>query len=276
MFDTRTGLAHVQLVRELSNELAAYLHTLPDDVWRDAERYLSGYSQWKLADVVAHLNWEAHEAALSIQRGLKSDTSPPMGYKPGGGDAGIEQAVTARIAYEEDLFPEFNAGCRRLNSLLASLGPEHSDLRVWHLDSEAPISRLVEYRASELAIHGWDVRYGFDRDARLGERSREFLMDWLSGHMMSHFHRAPEITGKTRYRFQIESGSHDVVISADGCDVQHGEDEAADVTFACDADTYILFAIGRLPFARSVRRGRLSFEGDEAVASRFHNWFQPE
>lgn len=275
MSDTGTGLGHVRLVRELSNGLAVYLRSLSNDVWRDPERYPSGCSQWKVADVVAHLNWKAHDAALSIQRALKSDVSPPMGYTPVGKDEEAERIVTARIAYDEDLFPEFNVGCRRLNTLLASLGPEHSDLHAWHLGSEAPLSRLVEYRASELAIHGWDVRYGINKTAGLDEMSREFLMEGLPDRLMYTFHGASDMTGRTRYRFQLAAERYDVVISPDGCDVQHSADETPDVTFTCDVDTYILFAIGRLPFARSVRRGRLSFEGDEASASQFPEWFGP-
>ena len=76
--------------------------------------------------------------------------------------------------------------------------------------------------------------------------------------------------------FQIDTERHDVVLSADGCSVQGGASKAPDVTFTCDADTYILFAIGRLPFARSVRRGRLSFDGDDMLAARFPDWFAPE
>ena len=270
------GIDQVRVVRELSNELAAYLYSLPEDVWRDAERYPSGCSEWTMADVIAHLNWEAHEAALSIHRALRSDASPPMGYRPADRCEEAERVIAARIAYDEDLFPEFNAGCRRLNTLLASLGPEHSNIHAWHRRSVAPLSRLVEYRAAELAVHGWDVRYGVDRSAKLSGTSIGFLIDMLPGWLSTAFREDGAVPGPVRYRFQIETERHDVVLSVDGCSVQRGATEAPDVTFTCDVDTFILFAVGRLPFARSVRRGRLSFDGDETLAAGFPERFVPK
>jgi uncharacterized protein (TIGR03083 family) len=276
MSSAEAGPGHVRLIRELSNELAAYLYSLTEDVWRDAERYPSGCTEWTMADVVAHLNGEAHDAALSIQRALRSDASPPMGYSPVDRHGEVARVISARMAYDEDLFPEFNAGCAQLNTLLASLGPEHSNMQAWHRGSVAPLSRLVEYRAAELAIHGWDVRYGTDRLARLGETSVGFLMDWLPGRLRSAFREDGRLPAPVRYRFQIGVERHDVVLSVHGCSVEIGATEAPNVVFTCDADTFVLFAIGRLPFARSVRRGRLSFDGDQTLAARFPEWFEPK
>ena len=104
----------------------------------------------------------------------------------------------------------------------------------------------------------------------------DFLMDWLPGWLRSAFQGGGTVPGPVRYRFQIEAERHDVVLSVHGCSVQRGATEAPNVTFTCDANTYILFAIGRLPFARSVRRGRLSFDGDQALAARFPEWFGPK
>ena len=77
--DAATVVRHrIQLVRGLSNEMAAYLHSLPSDIWRDAERYPSGCGQWNLADVVAHLVYGALGQAIVIRRALRSELSPPM------------------------------------------------------------------------------------------------------------------------------------------------------------------------------------------------------
>ena len=63
--------------------------------------------------------------------------------------------------------------------------------------------------------------------------------------------------------------------TGDDFSLQPSDGADADVTFSGDTDTYILFGMGRLPFARSVRRGRLSFDGDEKLASQFMDWFGP-
>ena len=39
MSDAQQVKERIQLVRDLSNEMAAYLHTLPDNIWRDPDVY---------------------------------------------------------------------------------------------------------------------------------------------------------------------------------------------------------------------------------------------
>ena len=154
--------AHVQLVRELSSELAAYLYTLPDDVWRYAEQYGSPCEHWKVADVVTHLISGASTYSLSLSRAIKDETSPPMGYRQRSAEEVLESLVSLRISYYDDLFPEFNASCRRINTLLIDLKPDDYEKSVWHPLTVIPISRLIDYRILELAVHGWGCRYASD------------------------------------------------------------------------------------------------------------------
>ena len=270
--------SHIQLVRELSNELAAYLYSLPDDVWRDAERYASACDQWKMADVVSHLILEGQANFQSIERSLKGHTSQPMGYHHLEGREKVDRVISVRVAYDEDLFPEFNTSCRRLNSLLASLGPEQYDSPTWHVQSVMPISQLIEHRIVELAVHGWDVRYGLDRSARMSKKAVPFLIGWMERRLRTGFEKSEVTENSVVYRFRLNNPvtkSYDVAISGGDIRLHPSDDADANVTFHCDIDTYILFLMGRLPFARSVRRGRLSFDGDEALASRFIDWFKP-
>ena len=270
--------SHIQLMRDLSNELAAYLYTLPDDVWRDAERYASACDQWKMADVVSHLILEGQANFQSIERALKGHTSPPMGYHHLEGQEKVDRVRLVRVAYDEDLFPEFNTSCRRLNSLLASLGPDQHHTPTWHVQSVMPVSELIEHRIVELAVHGWDVRYGLDRSAGMSQKAVPFLIGWMERWLPTAFQRGNDTEKPIVYRFRLNdpvTESCDVVIRDGKIQIQSSDDAEASVTFHCDTDTYILFGMGRLPFARSVRRGRLSFDGDEALASKFTEWFKP-
>ena len=270
---------NISLVRSLSNELAGYLYTLPEDIWRDAETYASACDLWKMADVVTHLVSGAILYSLSLERRtLKGEPSPPMGYRQLGTTEATEALIAMRSTLGEDLFFEFNVTCSRLNSLLTSLGPEDYEARVWHPARIIPTSRLIEYRVLELAIHGWDIRYGLDRGASLSAGAVPFLKDWMWRWFRAGFQRNDAFQNPVRYRFQLtepDNDGYDVVIRGDDFRLNPSEDVPADVTFRCDVDTYILFGMGRLPFARSVRRGRLSFEGDEQVAAQFSDWFRP-
>ena len=62
---------NINLVRILSNEVAAFLYKLPDDVWRDPTRFASGCKNWNVSDVISHLIDQANHTTLSIDRAIK-------------------------------------------------------------------------------------------------------------------------------------------------------------------------------------------------------------
>ena len=96
-------------MRGLSNELAAFLHSLPDDIWRDADRYLSGCDKWNLADVVAHLIYGALGDTIIARRALRGDLSPPMSYRPMSGADNIAVDLAAnqvRVVLQAELTPD--------------------------------------------------------------------------------------------------------------------------------------------------------------------------
>ncbi|MCI0439779.1 MAG: SCP2 sterol-binding domain-containing protein, partial [Chloroflexi bacterium] len=81
-----------------------------------------------------------------------------------------------------------------------------------------------------------------------------------------------------RYRFVLDdpvTDSYDVVVTGDNFRLFPSDDKEANVTFRCDTNSYILFGLGRMPLARSVRRGVIELEGDEALAAKFSEWFRP-
>ena len=126
-----------------------------------------------------------------------------------------------------------------------------------------PVSRLIEDRAVELAVHGWDIRYGMDSTAKISETAVPLLKEWMGRRIRIGVQNADVASSPARYRFQLDdpvTESYDLVIGAGDVSFGPSDDAGADVTFRCDTNTYLLFAMGRLPFTRAVRRGRLSFE----------------
>ena len=270
---------NIQLVQSLSNELASYLYSLSDEIWRFADRYGSGCECWKVADVVAHLVAGAITQSLAITSALKGSPSRPMGYRPLGREQSTEAVVSLRKALDEDLFTEFNVTCKRLNALLMSLGADSYQTPAWQPLGVVSISKVIVRRAAELAIHGWDIRYGLDRSATINLEALPIVISWMHERFRAGFLRRKVDRPAVRYRFRLKgavAGSYDIVMKPNDCRLQPSDGSEADVTFDCDADTFVLFGTGRLSFARCVRRGRLTFDGDEELASRFGSWFKPQ
>ena len=277
MADPATVQQNIQTIRALSNDLAGFLHTLPDDVWRDPDTYASGCADWKVADVVTHLITIAGMKTMSIQRALRGDASPPMGYRRRSAEDGLEELVNLREAYYEDIFYEFNASCLRLNSLLVGLKPDQYDLPAWHPATVMDVSRLIELRLMELAVHAWDIRYVFDRSARINPVAVPFLKGWLPNWLRWSFRKPADLEGSVTFRFTLSDSdgeSHDLKVNSDSFSLESADFTSdADVTVSLDSSAYILFLMGRVNLRRSVRRRQIRLEGDMEVMNRFGEWF---
>ncbi len=267
----------IQIVRALSNDLAGFLHTLPEDVWRDAEVYGSACDGWNMADVVAHLIDVANTYTLSIERAVSGNVSPPMGRRALTSEEFVQSVISLRDAYGEDLFPEFNTACLRFNRLIMELEPDQYELPAWHPFSVMTVERLIDLRAMELAVHGWDVRYGIDRSAAINPVAIPFLKGWVNRWLRACFRPRPENDPDVRLRFILTDAadeSYDLQVGADDFSLDTTDTTIeADATLELDSSSYILFLMGRLPLRRSVRRGRITLQGDQDLAEQFPTWF---
>ena len=277
MSDAEQVKERIQLVRALSNEMAAYLHTMPDNIWRDPDAYASACEGWKIADVITHLILGANVFGMSITNAVKGVVEPPMGWsRPATPEQGMERLVDTRNAIHEDLFYDFNASCKRFNTILLELEEASYSLPTWHPYFVISVDRLIDIRASELAIHSWDIRYPIDRSAGLSDRARRFMLDFVWRWLRTGFQKDDALDEPIRYRFDLTDaeGGYDVTVHGDNFVHAPSDDAPADVTFGCDTDTYILYCFGRLQLRRSVRRGRIALSGDEELAGQFTEWFK--
>ena len=277
MVDSATVKQNIQTIRALSNDLAGFLHTLPDDVWRDPDTYASACSEWKVADVVTHLITIAGMKTMSIQRALRGDSSPPMGYQRKSADERLQELVNLREAYYEDIFYEFNASCLRLNGLLVGLEPDQYDLPAWHPARVMDVSRLIELRAMELAVHAWDIRYVFDRSTKINPVAVTFLKGWLPNWLRASFRNPSDLEDSVTFRFDLsdsEDEAYDLKVRADSFSLEPAElSTDSNVVITLDSSAYILFLMGRINLRRSVQRRQIGLEGDMETAAKFSEWF---
>jgi len=66
----------------------------------------------------------------------------------------------------------------------------------------------------------------------------------------------------------------DIVVAAQGTHVEPASAVAADVTFRCDGETYVLVMYGRLSPEDAIAQGRLTFQGDSELAGSFGRRFK--
>ena len=273
-----TAAQNVQTVRALSNDLAAFLNGLPEGIWRDPDGYASACEGWNVADVVTHLIQIANLKTLSVERALDGVASAPMGYRRMDADERQSALVALRDAFHEDIFPEFNVSCLRFNRLAASLAPEEYDLPAWHPAATMTISRLIGLRLMELAVHGWDIRYGFDRNAAINPIALPFLKSWIPNWLRATFRAPRDLERPATLRFALTDSageSHDLTVRADGFTLSAANADAEpDATISLDSSGYILFLMGRTPVRRAMRRGRIALEGAQTAAERFREWFR--
>lgn len=267
----------IRIIRALSNDMAGFLYTLPEDVWRDADVYGSACDRWNMADVVAHLIDVANTFTLSIERAVSGNVSPPMGHRALTSEEWVQSVISLRDAYGEDLFPEFNTACLRFNRLIMELEPDQYELPAWHPFRVMTVERLIDLRAMELAVHGWDVRYGIDRSAAINPVAVPFLKGWVHRWLSAGFRPRPESDPEAKLRFILTDSadeSYDLTVRSNDFSLDTTDPSTdANATLELDSSSYILFLMGRLPLRRSVRRGRIALDGDQPLAEQFPEWF---
>ena len=240
---------------------------------------------WSVADAIAHLVGQAF--SLTVTRGLQGDYSPPPGAP----------AVTA---HNEDEFAQnifqraFNTraevGDRLLEALsdrldesvmvFDSVGSEQWDNLCYWPPGPESVRVMLDMRISELSMHAWDVCSRFDPHYRLSDGSVQVLMDTVPRAVRRAFRPDPGLERSLIFRFLIDAPlaiEYDLVFSAQGAVLRQAQEqrpEDADVIFHCDGETYVMVMYGRTTTERAMASGRLSWEGDEALALGFGERFK--
>ena len=271
----------LEVVRAEGSRLAQYLAGLDSDAWQAP----SACDRWQVGDVVAHLAGGADFYHDSVTRGLAGDASPPAGRPPPGtGDSvaaneGIARtALSLRESLGGSVLSRFEERSDRLNSLFAQIAGDQWQTPCYHPASLFPVSRFVDLRISELAMHSWDIRSPLDADARLSPDTLPTFMDMgPTVALRWGFQPGPRLPRPLRYRFQVDGAElvhTDIIIDGDDC---HGEapsqDEQPDLTFRCSAQTLALVLYGRADTAAALADGRLTWDGDPSLARQFSQWF---
>lgn len=266
----------IKLLQRESDRLSRYLGRLQPDAWSRP----SACDAWEVRDVVAHLTGAVDMFAGNIARGVGGDASPPEGFPPAGmGDmaarmeANAHRSIALRESLGETLLPTFSARCDYLDRLLACLGPIDWNKPCYHPAATIPVRTYIDLRITELAVHEWDIRSKLEASAHLSAECLPAIMDLLPVFVVGRlFQPGPRLSTPVRYRFSLTGtvpGWHDIVVEGSTARMEPAGTAAANVTFRCDTETFLLLVYGRTTLDRAVADGRIVVEGDRELAAQF-------
>jgi len=250
----------------------------------DAQTWASDSTSegWTIEDVVAHLAGSVDGWATNITRAVAGDAGPPEGqsFLPPGVRASRPNGPAARESQQKSgpqILDDFIAGHERLRNVLGTLRDEDWDKPCFHRRGVRPIKAYLGIQLQELALHGWDIRWGLDSAAELWPGSLAVLVDLVPRWIGIAFAPALDLPTPVRYRFDVSNPvavREDLVVYGDAYKTETSDTEDADATFHGNTGNYILLMFGRLQVERAVADGRLSVEGSIERAKDFNSWFK--
>lgn len=270
--ESRTDVleAEVSTVKE-------YLASLsPDDLQRP-----SACADWSVADVLAHLAGQEH--ASRVRRGLEGDYSPPEG-SPAVADHDedrfakniFDRALATREQHGNQLLSYLAQRLDEAVEVFNSVGPDDWDKLCYWPPGPMAVRTLLDQRIAELTMHTWDFRSVLDDDFHLSADAVEALIEGVDRAVRRAFRPDPSLTDTLVHRFVLDvpaGARRDIIITADGAQVQSAGNHEPDVTFQCGGETYVLIMFGRLKIADALSEGSLTFDGNPALAVGFGQRF---
>ena len=262
-----------------TEELEEYLRNLPKEAWN----LPSACAAWSIGDVVAHLTLVRGFYPSRILRALEGDSSPDD-LSPGlsRGDVepvtDAEEAIALRKELGGNLLAEFVKASGGIIDALANTGPQDWDNTVFRPSRPDPIRSVMDIFIAEFAIHGWDIRSRFESRAGLSPGSVAVMVEriprrstWWSFRTEAGFAPSP-----LRYRFELTAPTHyrvDLVVTEERRYMEVASSDDAHVTFQCDAETFVFLMYGRIKPEAAIANGRMSYAGDQDLASAFVHRF---
>ncbi len=231
---------------------------------------------------MAHLAGSAAGWATNIARAIAGDSGPPEGefFVPHGVRASHPNGPSARKSRGKSgpqLLDDFIAGHEHLRRVLGTLNDEDWEKPCFHRRGVQPVKSYLGIQLQELALHGWDIRWGLDNKAELLSGSLAVLVELVPRWIGIAFAPGLNLPAPVRYRFDFSNPltiHEDLLITGDAYRSETPTAENPNATFHGNTSNYILLMFGRLQVDRAVADRRLSVEGSMKRAKEFNAWFK--
>ena len=270
----------VGLLTAEAQRLEQYLNGLPDEAWL----YPSACDQWTVADVIAHLisavgSHAGYITGAITADGVGPDSVPLRTNQRQDAPAAAERVVSLRKDLGSQLMPEFLKAREAMEQALDQVGPADWNKLCYRGSGAEPIQNILDQYITEFAVHRWDVTVPFEPDGKLSQ-------DCLAVMVERYPHRPrwwdidlPRNHSALPVRFRVKTtdvsvpGTDFVVLTLNEKFMEVAGDSLPDVTFRCDADTFVMFAYGRIRPESAISKGALTFEGSREWAYVFISSF---
>ena len=276
-YDEAVIRQEVAVIGTLARGLHGFLNGLsPDDLRRQ-----SACDAWAVRDVAGHLTNRAERQIASMTRGRQGDSAPPPGFvAPTDNMAMSAENAAADIAYSialgNDLVATFERNYRELHRLLNGFSGDDWRRDCWHPRRGTMTAReYVSQRIQELAVHDWDIRSAFDPQTTLHPDAIPVLLGMSERWLRSVYNPGDDPpSNEIRYHFALSDAAPiDVVVQPEGAQVGaglHPSTDDIDMVVACNANTYLLLAYGRIDVDTAANS--LVAIGEEGLLERFARW----
>ena len=276
-YDETVIQQEVAVIGTLARGLNEFLNGLsPNDLRRH-----SACDAWTVRDVAGHLTNRAERQIASMTRGRQGDAAPPPDFSAPTDNMAMSAAnADADIAYSialgDDLVPTFERNYRELHLLLSSFSGGDWRCDCWHPRRGTMTAReYVSQRIQELAVHDWDIRSAFDPQAALHPNAIPVLLGMSARWLRSAYNPGNDPpTSDIRYLFALSDADPiDVLVQPEGVQIGagiHPDPDDIDMLVACNANTYLLLAYGRIDVDTAANS--LVAIGAEGLLERFAQW----
>jgi uncharacterized protein (TIGR03083 family) len=266
----------VEILKAEYQRLEHYLHTLSREAWD----HPSTCDQWTVADVIAHITDGNRNYATWITEALQSpvvqpESRPRRSNKRVDAQTAAHRAIALRQELGDQLLSAFITSRRAMEHALAQVGPDDWEKLCDRLTDATPIGTLLDSFLAGISIHRWEVMFPFDPQVQISPDCLAVIVEryphrprWWDIALPPQHPPLP-----VRFRFTVSgvtAPSADFVITTQ--EEQYMEvagNVPADVTFRCDAHTFVLLAYGRRSPASALSTGTLTYEGSQAWAELF-------
>jgi hypothetical protein len=175
----------------------------------------------------------------------------------------------------DHLLSAFVASTKAIEHAFAQVRPYDWEKLCYRPNGAEPIRTILDNFIAEAGIHRWDVMAPFDPHVQLAPESVAVIVEryphrprwWDIALPLQH----PPLP--VRFRFTVSGvtapGTDFVVATPEEKYMEVAGAVPAQVTFRCDAQTFVLLAYGRLRPPSALATGALIYEGHHAWAEMF-------
>lgn len=141
------------------------------------------------------------------------------------------------------------------------------------LSGTATVKAVLDLAIQEFPLHGWDIRSRLEGSASLSAESVPYLIGWIPRRFrmpwfIEFLPDAPP-SGTVLYRFDVPEAATELTVIENKLQVAPAGYAEPDVTFRCDAETFVLLMYKRLTLREATDAGRLAAEGDDGLIAAF-------